>query len=120
VRDDDLALLAVRPVPPALRGLPAHAVAGLAEAFATEVAERLPRLQDAVATGSPALLEAAVRDAHSLGSSAAVLGEADASRAARAVEALLLGWRAGDAPPPVEALRLQVDALTALLHGWRS
>ena len=118
MRDDDLALAGDRPVPAALRRLPDAARAGLVEAFAGEVAERLPRLQEAVADGSAELLAAAVRDAHSLGSSAAVVGEADASRAARAVEALLLGWQAGDAPPPVEALRVQVGALADQLSRW--
>ena len=62
------------------RRLPAEALAGLRETFAQELAERLPRLRAAVDSGDDAQLQAAVRDAHSLGSSAAVVGLAEASR----------------------------------------
>ena len=64
-------------------------------AFAQEVAERLPRLVD----GSD--LDAVRRDAHTLVSSAAVIGEPDIAQAAREVE---LGG--------------PTDALVALLQGW--
>jgi HPt (histidine-containing phosphotransfer) domain-containing protein len=101
VRDEgELALTAVR-------RLPEQAVAGLREAFAGEVAERLPRLHAALAAGRPG---DALRDAHTLGSSAAVVGEAEVSRAARAAEAALLAGQPADA---------HVAALTALLDGWR-
>jgi HPt (histidine-containing phosphotransfer) domain-containing protein len=53
----------------------------LRKAFAGEVAQRLPRLE---ALTDP---EAARRDAHTLGSSAYVVGEPEIARLARAVEA---------------------------------
>ncbi len=97
--------------PPRARVLPPHAMAGLREAFAAEVAERLPHLQ-AVRVGSgPDQLAAALRAAHSLGSSAAVLGEPEASRVARAVEAALL-------TADVAAVPDQVADLTCLLQQW--
>jgi HPt (histidine-containing phosphotransfer) domain-containing protein len=99
------------------RRLPPQALAGLREAFAEEVAERLPRLRAAVTTGDDVLLQHAVRDAHSLGSSAAVVGEADASRTARAAEALLVQRPTGGAVPP--ELVAHVDALSCVLAGWR-
>lgn len=108
-----LALAAVRRLPPA-------ALAGLREAFAVEVAERLPRLQAAVATGRPEDLTGAVRDAHSLGSSAVVVGEPDASRAARAAESLLLELQAGTAGDgQLPALRTHVEDLARRLAGWQ-
>jgi HPt (histidine-containing phosphotransfer) domain-containing protein len=99
------------------RRLPPEALADLRQAFAGELAERLPRLRASVEQGDDALLREAVRDAHALGSSAAVVGEADASRAARAAEALLLERPDGAPVPP--GLREHVDALTACLSGWR-
>ena len=101
----------------ATRRLPADALAGLREAFAGEVAERLPRLRDAVASGDGAALDAALRDAHSLGSSAVIVGEAEVSRTARAAEALLLDRQAG-APDVLPALRDRVAELDRLLAGW--
>jgi HPt (histidine-containing phosphotransfer) domain-containing protein len=100
----------------ALRRLPPAALAGLREAFAAEVAERLPRLQDAVERDDPALLPVAVRDAHALGSSSAVLGEPEASRSARAAEAVLLERPADDA---LSAARPHVTDLARHLAGWR-
>lgn len=91
----------------AVRRLPEQVVAGLREAFAAEVAERLPRLHAAVAAGRPADV---LRDAHTLGSSAAVVGEPGVNRAARAAEAALLAGQ------PADAL---VAELAALLDGWR-
>ena len=98
------------PGPRAPRPLPPEAVAALREAFAGEVATRLPRLL--------ALLEAppgpdALRDAHALGSSAVVVGERHASRTARALEAEL----AREEPDRVECVRL-VRALAAQLGAW--
>jgi hypothetical protein len=58
-----------------------------------------------------------VRGAHSLGSSAAVLGEPDASRAARAAEALLVQRPVGAAA--CADLRRAVDALGEHLATWR-
>ena len=107
---------------PALAGrgrrLPAAALAGLQEAFAAEVAERLPRLRAAVDAGDPAGLDDVVRDAHALGSSAAVMGEPEASRSARAAEALLV--ESPRRPDVVDALRAHVDDLARELAGWTS
>ena len=102
----------------AVRRLPPAALAGLREAFAAEVSDRLPRLRDAAASGDPDDLGTALRDAHSLGSSAVVVGEPDVSRAARSVEQLLLEWQAGS-PPELSRLRDRVDALATRLEGWR-
>lgn len=98
------------------RRLPPQALAGLREAFASELAERLPRLRAAVASVDDALLQQALRDAHTLGSSAAIVGEADASRAARAAEALLADRAEGAPVPP--ALAARVDELSTCLAGW--
>lgn len=98
---------------PRPRSLPPEALAGLREAFAGEVASRLPRLL--------ALLDVppgqdpgpdALRDAHALGSSAVVVGENDASRTARALEAEL-----GGAAEPAEVQRL-VRELAGQLGAW--
>lgn len=107
MRDDgQLAHAAVRRLPPA-------ALAALREAFAAELAERLPRLCDAVRRPGADRLGDAVRDAHALGSSAAVVGERGASRHARAAEAALTGPE-----PDWVTARLEVDRLTAALAGW--
>jgi len=99
------------------RRLPAEARTALRERFADELAERLPRLRAAVGRDDDALLPSALRDAHSLGSSAAVMGLAEASRSARAVEALLASRRPGDPAGP--ELRSRVAELGEQLHGWR-
>jgi HPt (histidine-containing phosphotransfer) domain-containing protein len=121
VRDDgDLALAAGTRPPDAtavLRRLPPAALEGLREAFAAEVAERLPRLRRAVDAADPADLATAVRDAHALGSSAAVLGEPDASRCAREAERLLLQVQAGVEAAWLPA-RAEVDELHDRLDGW--
>lgn len=97
-----------RPRPP--RTLPPEAVAALREAFAGEVADRLPRLRGLL-DGPPG--PDALRDAHALGSSAVVVGEPDASRAARALEAEL-----GTDQPDRERLAALVRDLTDLLEPW--
>ena len=105
--DQDVARIGVRPP---RRVLPPEALAGLREAFAGEVAARLPRLQELlVAPPGPD----ALRDAHALGSSAVVVGEADASRAARALEAEL----GADAPDPARVAAL-VHELSDRLRSW--
>ena len=71
-------------------GLPASAVAALREAFVGEVAERLPRLRAAAATGDADLLRVALRDAHTLASSAYVVGADDIATTARAAEVCLV------------------------------
>ena len=97
----------------ALRGLPDAAVASLCQAFRDEVAERLPRVLQAVRTRDPDQLAQALRDAHTLGSSAFVMGESEAGKVARAVEALLLD---GTDLRPLAPL---VDVLAAELARWR-
>ena len=97
-------------IPRRRRVLPPEALAGLRDAFAGEVADRLPRLL--------LLLDAppgpdALRDAHALGSSAVIVGEADASRCARALE-VELGLDAPDRARVAELVR----ALATRLDGW--
>ena len=92
------------------RALPPEAVAGLRDAFAGEVAARLPRLMELL-DGPPG--PDALRDAHALGSSAVVVGEADASRTARALEAEL----SLDRPDPDRCAEL-VRQLADRLHAW--
>lgn len=58
---------------------------GLRHAFAGEVIARLPRLL-ALSAGPVADLETVRRDAHTLGSSACLIGEPDLARLAREVE----------------------------------
>jgi len=79
VAEDDAGVVAPR-LP---RVLPPEALASLRDAFAGEVEDRLPRLL-ALLDGPPG--PDALRDAHALGSSAVVVGEAEASRTARALE----------------------------------
>ena len=97
-------------LPAQRRALPPAARAGRREAFAAEVAARLPRLQELL-TAPPGA--DALRDAHALGSSAVVVGEPDASRTARALEAEL----SGDAPDPARLTEL-VHELTRRLQAW--
>ncbi len=94
-------------------------MASLHEAFAGEVADRMPRLR-AVPTGRPGreLIQQARRDAHSLASSAAIVGAADVARCAARVEAGLercLRDPAPGLPAPVVA---DAEQLTALLDCW--
>ena len=88
------------------RALPAEALADLQAAFAGEVAVRLPRLL-ADPLGADAL-----RDAHTLGSSAVVVGRPDASRAARRLEAEL-----GRSSPDPDLVRRLVRELADELSG---
>jgi HPt (histidine-containing phosphotransfer) domain-containing protein len=94
--------------------LPPEAVAALREAFADEVATRLPRLL-LLLDGPPAADARAdsLRDAHALGSSAVVVGEPDASRTARALEAEL-----GNDRPDAERCSELVRELAARLRTW--
>ena len=96
--------------PRAPRTLPPEAVASLREAFAGEVASRLPRLQELL-DGPPG--PDALRDAHALGSSAVVVGEPDASRTARALEAEL-----GTDAPDRDRVADLVRELTDRLGAW--
>jgi HPt (histidine-containing phosphotransfer) domain-containing protein len=79
----------------------AHAF--LRGAFAEEVAERLPHLE-ALRSPGRADLELARRDAHTLASSAWVVGEPELSRVAREVEHQLPGG--------------PLDELLSLLRAW--
>jgi hypothetical protein len=101
----------------ALAALPPAAVASVRAAYAREVARRLPALENALACltrgGAPVDIEAAVRDAHSLASSSAVVGEATASTALRDVE-----WLLADGAFDEAGRRLEVAALS--LDPWRS
>lgn len=95
---------------PRARTLPPEAVQSLREAFAGEVATRLPRLRELL-DGPPG--PDALRDAHALGSSAVVVGEPEASRTARALESEL-GLAA---PDPVRLTEL-VTELSSRLAAW--
>ena len=95
------------------RALPGEALAGLREAFAAEVVERLPRLLALRPDAAPDELAQALRDAHTLGSSAVVLGEPAASRVARGIEADLSSGRVGAVPE-------RARELAALLSAWIS
>lgn len=103
--------------PLALAALPPAAVMSVRAAYAREVARRLPALETALSSltqgGAPVDIEAAVRDAHSLASSSAVVGEATASTALREVEGLLAEGSFDEA-----ARRLSVATLS--LGPWRS
>jgi len=92
--------------------LPAAALAGLRDAFGEEVRERLPRLREAARTLDPDLLRDALRDVHTLGSSAYVVGEDDAAVTARAAERVL-----ADEGPLPEFAALVAD-LDARLQSW--
>lgn len=95
------------------RTLPASALVGLREAFAGEVAVRLPRLQ--ALAGPQGDLAQALSDAHALGSSSVVVGESEASRVARALEAELRDHQGTEVP--ASALE-RVQVLTVLLGPW--
>lgn len=96
----------------AVARLPAAALASLREAFAEEVNERLPRLRLALQAPDDELLRDALRDVHTLGSSAYVVGEVAAARAARAAEAVLVD------EGPVPRFAELVRDLDAELAGW--
>ena len=96
----------------------------LARAFAGELATRLPRLTRnaaELAVDASALAAAAVtRDVHALASSATLLGELDAARAARSVEVQLAPYCAsGPVPAAVIAeVRRDLDEVRELLMTW--
>ena len=96
----------------AVSRLPESALASLREAFADEVSERLPRLREAVKTLDPASLREALRDVHTLGSSAYVVGENEAAVTARAAEAVLLD------DGPIDSFVALVAELDKRLAGW--
>lgn len=96
----------------ALTRLPAEAVASLRRAFAGELVERLPHLR-ALHEGSAPDRDDIRRAVHSLASSAAVVDEPAASRAARALEEALVDGT------PLEELRVAAGDLVALLEKWQ-
>lgn len=93
--------------------LPAAALAGLREAFAEELRDRLPRLREAARTLDPDLLPGALRDVHTLGSSAYVVGADEAAVIARAAEAVLIEER------PLPEFAALVTELDQLLDTWQ-
>ena len=103
--------------PLALAALPPAAVMSVRAAYAREVARRLPALESALCSltrgGAPVDIEAAVRDAHSLASSSAVVGEATAATALRDVEGLL-------AEGAFDEAGRRLDVATFSLDPWRS
>ena len=102
------------PAQRARRRLPESALAGLRQAFAAEVSERLPRLRTAAATHDADALRAALRDVHTLGSSAYVVGEREAAETARAAEAVLVEQG------PLEEFSRLVRDLDANLRDWQA
>lgn len=101
----------------ALPGLPAEAVASLRAAFAGEVADRLPRLAAAAAgqvdSADSEDFAVVLRDAHTLGSSAAVVGAVEASRTARELEELLIAEDLTAVPAMAARLVEQLAAWTS-------
>lgn len=107
------------------RALPERAVAALRDAFAGEVATRLPGMQSAAAevltTGAVSAARTLITHAHTLASSAAVLGEGLASRYARHCEEVLVRACASfDAVPGDVAAdaAADVEAVSMLLAPW--
>ncbi len=107
------------------RALPERAVAALRDAFAGEVATRLPGMLSAAAAvltdGDVTAARTLASHAHTLASSAAVLGESLASRHARHCEELLLAWCRDDVPVPREVAvdaADDVEAVSLLLAPW--
>jgi hypothetical protein len=106
------------------RALPEGAVAALRDAFAGEVATRLPGMQSAcaevLATGAADAARTLVTHAHTLASSAAILGESLASRHARHCEELLLSWCDAPLVPSdvAHAAAADVEAVALLLAPW--
>ncbi|HEX8001906.1 MAG TPA: Hpt domain-containing protein [Mycobacteriales bacterium] len=107
------------------RALPERAVAALRDAFAGEVATRLPGMQSAAAevvtTGAVSAARTLISHAHTLASSAAVLGESTASRYARHCEELLVRACVDADVVPLEVAAdaaADVEAVSLLLAPW--
>ncbi|MDQ1710963.1 MAG: hypothetical protein QOE45_413 [Frankiaceae bacterium] len=108
------------------RALPEQAVAAMRDAFAGEVATRLPGMQSAaceiLASGAIPAARTLSSHAHTLASSAAVLGELVVSLHARHCEALLVPFCAdggGSVPRSVAAdCAYDVEAMALLLAPW--
>ena len=107
------------------RALPERAVAALRVAFAGEVATRLPGMQSAAAevlsTGAVSAARTLLTHAHTLASSAAVLGEPLASRHARHCEELLASWCRDELAVPRDVAAdaaCDVETVSLLLAPW--
>ena len=108
------------------RALPERAVAALRDAFAGEVAARVPGMQSAAAevltTGGVTAARTLIAHAHTLASSAAILGEALASRYARHCEELLVhACESGSDVVPRDVAAdaaADVEAVSMLLAPW--
>jgi len=90
----------------------------LRAAFAGEADRRLPRLRRLQQHPGPQVLEQALRDAHSLASSAAIVGAADVARCAARVEAGLERCLRDPAPGLPAPVAADAEQLTALLDCW--
>lgn len=105
------------------RALPERAVAALRDAFAGEVAKRLPGMQSAAAlvltTGDHDAARTLLTHAHTLASSAAIVGESLASQHARRCEELLASCGESSVPGDVAAEAVaEVETVTLLLAPW--
>ncbi len=108
------------------RALPEGAVAALRDAFAGEVATRLPGMRSACAevltTGAAEAARTLLTHAHTLASSAAILGESLASRHARHCEELLADALRDDGDAVsrevAAAAAAEVEAVSLLLAPW--
>jgi HPt (histidine-containing phosphotransfer) domain-containing protein len=101
--------------------LPDTLTASLEQAFAGEVAERLPRLLAAAERLSEpgGAAGQVVSDAHALASSAAIVGEDFAAQAARECELLLTPYGAGGVPPAVAGQAADAaEAVRVALATW--
>jgi hypothetical protein len=115
------------------QALPAPLVASLDDAFASEVAVRLPRLLAAarrlgdgaaarLSNGAVDAAQVILSDTHALGSSAAVVGEDIAAYAARECEQMLTAFvqHVGPVVPGEAVVQIAgaVDALHLALSRW--
>ena len=106
------------------RALPEGAVAALRDAFAGEVATRLPGMQSAcaevLATGAIDAARTLVTHAHTLASSAAILGESLASQHARHCEEVLLPCLSDTSVPRdvADVAAADVETVALLLSPW--
>ena len=104
--------------------LPAHAAALLAEAFASEVTERLPELRTSIAAALESddrdAVRLAMRHVHTLASGAAIVGEGEVSVLSRRCEERLVRAlaSAGHDLPELTAAAADVNRLAELLAPW--
>ena len=106
--------------------MPVELVASLDDAFASEVAVRLPRMVGATSRLCSGAVDAAqeiLSDSHALASSASVVGEDVAAYAARECEQLLLTFvhapdQFAPSSPAVQLIAGAVDAIGLALARW--